>query len=239
MDYLYIASKPFLLLRYSVLMLQYYNMGQHWCLCIVLNFVLFIYLFIYFSLRLVSVAAQGFSLVSVNGGYSLIAVQFPCGSRALEHCCFCPFSCPQSFPASGSFPTSWFFASGGQSIGASASASVLPVNIQDWFPLALTGLISLQSKGLSRVFSNTTDWKHQFFGIQPSLWSNSHIRTWLLERPLLWLYSPLLAKWCLCFLKYALEHRNGDHSSILSWRISWTEEPSRLQSVGWQELDTA
>ena len=70
---------------------------------------------------------------------------------------------------------SWLFASGGQSIGASASASVLPMNIQDWFPLGLTGWISLLSKGLPRVFSSTTVWKHQFFGAQPSLWSNSHI----------------------------------------------------------------
>ena len=76
-----------------------------------------------------------------------------------------PFSsCLQSFPASGSFPVSQFFASGGQSIGASASASVLPMNISDWFPLGWTGWISLLSKGLSRVFSNTTVQKHQFFG---------------------------------------------------------------------------
>ena len=100
--------------------------------------------------------------------------------------------CPQSFPASGSFPMSQFFASGGQTIGASASASVLPMNIQDWFPLGLAGLISLQSKGLSRVFSNTIVWKHQFFGAQLSLWSNSHIHTWLLKKPLLWLDRPLL-----------------------------------------------
>ena len=78
-----------------------------------------------------------------------------------------PFSsCFQSFPASGSFPMSQFFASGGQSIGASASASVFPMNIQDWFPLGLTGLISFQSKGLSRIFSNTTVQKHQLFGAQ-------------------------------------------------------------------------
>ena len=89
-----------------------------------------------------------------------------------------PFSsCLQSFPASGSFPMSWLFTSGGQSIGASASASVLPMNIQDSFPLGLTGLISWQSKRLSRVFSNTTVQKHQFFGSQPSLYSNSYIRT--------------------------------------------------------------
>ena len=88
-------------------------------------------------------------------------------------------SCLQSFPASGSFLVSQFF---GQNIGASASASVLPMNIQDWFPLGLTGLISLLSKGLSRVFSSTTVQKHQFFGAQPSLWSNSHIHTWLLKK---------------------------------------------------------
>ena len=78
---------------------------------------------------------------------------------------------------------SQLLASGGQSTGALASASVLPMNIQDWFALGLTGLISLLSKGLSRVFSNTTVQKHQFFGAQPSLWSNSHIHTWLLEKP--------------------------------------------------------
>ena len=83
-----------------------------------------------------------------------------------------PSPCPHSFPASGSFPVNRVFASGGQSIGASASASVLPVIIQDWFPLGLTGLI-LQSKGLSRVFSSTTVRKHQVFSPQPSLWSNS------------------------------------------------------------------
>ena len=88
-----------------------------------------------------------------------------------------PFSCLQSFPASGSFPKSQFFASGGQSIGISASTSVLPMKIQCWFPLGLTGLISWLSKGLSRVFSSTTVWKHQFFRAQLSLWSNFHIST--------------------------------------------------------------
>ena len=87
-----------------------------------------------------------------------------------------PFSsCPQSFPASGSFQMSQLFASGGQSIGVSASASVLPVNTQVWSPLGWTGWIFLQSKGLSRFFSNTTVQKHQFFCAQLSLWSNSHI----------------------------------------------------------------
>ena len=108
-------------------------------------------------------------------------------------CCWChptisssvtPFSsCPQSFPSSGFFPVSQLFTSGGQSIGASASALVLSMNIQDWFPLGLTGLISLQSKGLSRVVSNTTVQKYQFFSTQPCLWSTSQICTWRLERP--------------------------------------------------------
>ena len=89
-----------------------------------------------------------------------------------------PFSsCLQSFPASGSFPMSWLFTSCGQRIGASASASVLPVNIQDSFPLGLIGLISVLSKGLSRAFSRIKILKHQLFCIQPSLWSNSHICT--------------------------------------------------------------
>ena len=92
------------------------------------------------------------------------------------------YSWPQSFPASGSFLMSRLFASGGPSIGASVSASVLPMNIQGWFLIGLTGWISLQSKELSRVLSNTTAQKHQFFCIQPSLWSNSHICTWLLEK---------------------------------------------------------
>ena len=116
---------------------------------------------------------------------------FYSNSCPLSQCCHptilssvIPFSsCLQSFPALMSFLMSQFFPSGGQSIGASASASVLPMNIQHWFSLGLTGLISLQSKGLSRVFSNTTVQKHQFFGAHPSLWSNFHIPTWLLEKP--------------------------------------------------------
>ena len=97
-----------------------------------------------------------------------------------------PFSSSlQSFTASGSFPVSQFFASGGQRIAVSTSASVLPMNIQDWFPLGWTGCIFLQSKGLSRVFFNTTAQKHLFFSIQLSLWSNSlyGIHTWLTKKP--------------------------------------------------------
>ena len=105
-----------------------------------------------------------------------------------------PFSsCPQSLPASESFPRSQLFPWGGQSIEVSASASVLPMNTQDW-SLGWTGWISLQSKGLSRVFSNTTSQKHQFIGAQPSSQSNTHIHTWPLEKPQFWLDGPLLAK---------------------------------------------
>ena len=107
-----------------------------------------------------------------------------------------PFSsCPQSSLASKSFPVSPLFTSGGQSIATSALASVLPMNIQGWFPLGLT----LQFKGLSRVFSTTTVQKYQFFSPQPS-----YICTWLWEKPQPWLGGPLLAKWCLCFLIHCL-----------------------------------
>ena len=101
--------------------------------------------------------------------------------------------CPQSFPASGNFPMSQLFAQDDQNTGASASASVLPIKIQGWFPLRLTGLISLLSTGLSGVFSSTTVWRHQFFGALPSLRSSSHNHTWLLGRPQPWLYGSLSA----------------------------------------------
>ena len=116
-----------------------------------------------------------------------------------------PFSsCPQSCPTSGSFQMSQFFTSGGLSIGVSASASVLPMNSQDWFPLGWTSWISSQSKGLSRAFSNTTVQKHQFFGAQLSLWSNSHIHTWLLEKPHLWL-ADLCWQSNVSAFKYAIQ----------------------------------
>ena len=113
--------------------------------------------------------------------------------------------CLQSFPAPGSFPVSQLFASGGWSIGASASASVLPVNIQGGFSLGLTGLISLLSKGLLRVFSSIIAQKYRFTVTQPSLWSSYHSHTWLLEKPLLWLEGPLLAKVCflICCLSWS------------------------------------
>ena len=120
-----------------------------------------------------------------------------CHPTVLSVVCFS--SHLQSFPESGSFPVNQIFASGHQNIGVSASVSFLPVNSQDWFLLGLTSWISLLSKGLSRLFSNTTVQKHQFFSAQHSLLPNSHICTWLLEKPQLWLYGPFLAKWCLCF----------------------------------------
>ena len=131
--------------------------------------------------------------------HELQHARLPCPSPSLRVCSnSCPLShwchpiisssvtyfssCPQSFQASGSFPLSQLFTSDGQCIGP-ASASVLPMNIQDWFPLRLTGWTSLLSKGLLRVFSNTTFGKHQFFDAQPSSWSNSHINIWQLEKP--------------------------------------------------------
>ena len=117
--------------------------------------------------------------------------------------CYYLLLLPSIFPSNRYFPMSWLFESGGQSIRTSASAIALPMNIQGWFPLGLTGLI-LQSKGHSRVFSSTTVPNHQFLHAQSSLWSNSYISTWQLEKPSLWLYGPLSAKWCLCFLIYYL-----------------------------------
>ena len=104
----------------------------------------------------------------------------------------------QSFPASTSFPMSWFFTWGGQSIGASALASVLPMNIQGWFPLGLTRLISLLSKGLSRVFFSTTTWKHQIFRHSAIFMVQPHICTWLLEKVQLSLYA--YSQMYICFL---------------------------------------
>ena len=128
-------------------------------------------------------ACQAFLSLTISQRLlKLMSIELAMPSNHLILCI--PFSsCPHSFPASESFPMSELFASSGQSIGVSASTTVLPMNIQGWFPLRLTGLISLQSKRLLRVFSNTTVQKHQFFSTQPSLWSNSHNCTWLLEKP--------------------------------------------------------
>ena len=106
-----------------------------------------------------------------------------CDTIQSSHPLSSPLLLPSIFPRSGSFQMSQFFASGGQSIGVSTSVSVLPMNIQDWFPLGWAGWISLQSKGLLRVFSNTTVQKQQFFSAQLSSQSNSHIHTWPLGKP--------------------------------------------------------
>ena len=115
-----------------------------------------------------------------------------------------------------------FFASGGQSIGA--SASVFPMNVQGRFSLGLTGFISLQSKGFFRVFSSTTVQKHKFFSSQPILLSNCHIPAWLSERSQLWLYGPLSAKWCLCFLnmvpRFVIVFLLRSKQLLISWRQS-------------------
>ena len=127
------------------------------------------------------------AFLSITNSQSLLKLMSIESVMPFNHLILCddvPFSsCLQSFPAPGSLPMSPFFASGGQSIGTSVSASVLPMNIQDWFPLGRTGWISLKTKGLSRVFSNITVQKHQFFGTQLSSWSNSYIHTQLLEKP--------------------------------------------------------
>ena len=122
------------------------------------------------------------SITSSRSLLKLVSTELVMPSNGLILCCHL-LLLPSIFPSSGSFQMSQLFASGGQSIGVSASASVLPMNIQDWFLLGWTGWISLQSKGLSRVFCNTTVQKHQFFGAQLSSQSNSHIHIWLLEKP--------------------------------------------------------
>ena len=163
-----------------------------------LRFHVVVVMLLLFTHWVVSDSLQPRGLQQANG---LQHARLPCPSVSLGVCsnscplsqwCHSPISssvtsfssCPQSFPASGSFPMSQFFASGGQSIGASASASVLLLNIQGWFPLGFIGLIFLLSKGLSRDLSSTTVQKYyQFFRTQTSLWSNCHIHTWLLEKP--------------------------------------------------------
>ena len=122
------------------------------------------------------------SITNSRSSLRLRSIESVMPSSYLNLCC--PLLLlPQSLPASESFPVSQLFAWDSQSIGVSALATVLPMNTQDWSPLERTGWISLQSKGLSRVFSNTTVQKHQFFGAQPSSQSNSHIHTWALETP--------------------------------------------------------
>ena len=144
-----------------------------------------------------------------------------------------------------------FFTSGGQSIGASASASILPMNIQGWFPLGWTGLISLLSKGLSRVFPSTRVWKRQFFGSQPSFWSSFHIRTWLLEKPLTrWIFVGkvmsllfnMLSRLVIAFLprsnkeiKICHYRKSSNHKqNSKQERNKWIKKKIRKQLTKWQ-----
>ena len=138
--------------------------------------------------------------------------------------------CLQSFPASGSFPMSQLFTSGGQITGA--LASVLSMYIQGWFPLGLTGLISLLSKGLSRVFSSTTVQKHQFFGAQPFLLSRTSLVAQIVTRlSTMWETRVQALGW-----EDPLEKEMAIHSSTIAWKIPRTEEPARLQSMGSQRV---
>ena len=157
---------------------------------------------------LLKVCFQSLSMSNSLWPHGLQHTRLPCPSASTGACSnscplswWChptissPFCCLQSYPASRSFLMSQLFASGGQSSGTSTSTSILPVTIQGWFPLGLTGFISLLSKGFSRVFSNATVWKHQFFAIQPSLCSNFHIHTWLLEKTIaltIWIFVQYL-----------------------------------------------
>ena len=141
-----------------------------------------------------------FSILHYLPTFAQIHVHWICNAIYPPHSMWTPSPPAHNLPALGSFQMSRLSTSGGRNIGASASASVIPMYIQSWFPLALTGLISLLSKKLSRVFSSTTIWKHQFFSAQPSLWSYSHICTWLLKKkkPIALTTGPWSTKWCLC-----------------------------------------
>ena len=139
---------------------------------------------IYDSATLWTAASQtSLSFTTSQNLLKLMSIESVMPSNHLVFCHRLLLPSTQSFPSSGTFLMSQLFTLGGQSIVVSASKSVLPLNTQDWSPLGWTGWISLQSKGPSRVFSNTTVEKHQSFGAQPSYWSNSHICTWLLEKP--------------------------------------------------------
>ena len=170
---------------HNVVCLRTYTLSViHFITWVALNSVnTFVYLLMLYTLTSIFklASAHQASLSFTQSSLKLMSIEWchPAISSSVV-----PFSsCPQSLPASGSFPMSQLFTSGGQTIGASVSASVFLMNVQDWSPLEWTGWISLQSKGLSRVFSNTTVQKHQFFSTQLSLQSNSHIHTWLLEKP--------------------------------------------------------
>ena len=159
----------------------------------------------------------------------------------------CPLLLPSIFPASASFLMSWLFASGGQSIRVLASASVLPMNIQDWFGLGLADfildwLISLLSRVLSRVFSRTSVWKPHFFSAQPSLWSSSHIRTWLPEKPQLWLWTFVSQVMSLLFntlSRFVIAFLPRSKCLLISWLQSLFAvilEPKQIRLWKWKKV---
>ena len=163
---------------------------------------------LFFSCWVVSDSLQPHGLQHTRLPWPSLSPWFCSDSCPLSQWCYIPsHPLPPSSPFAFSlsqhqdfFPMSWLFTSGSQSSEISASVSVLPMNIQGWFPLGSTGLLSLLSKGLSGVFSSTIIWKHQLFSAQASLWSSCYICTWWLKKTSLWLYGPLSTKWCLCFL---------------------------------------
>ena len=180
-----------------------------------------------------SVAHQAY--LSNTNSWILLKLMFIELVMSSNYLILCPSSCLQSFQALGSFLISQFFASGGQSIGVSGLASVLPMNIQDRFPLRLTGLVSLLSKGLSRIFSNTTVEKHQFFSPEFSLWSNSYIHTWLLEKSKHWRYGPLCKVMSVKIIKdFNMLSRfviaffpRSKHLFISWWHLHWFWSPPK------------
>ena len=149
----------------------------------------------------------------------------------------CPLLFPSIFPSIRVFSSESVLRIKWPKYWSFNSASVLHMNIQSWFPLWLTYSISLLSKELSRVFSNTTVRKHQFFGAQPSLQSNSYIHIWLLEKPQLWLFGPLSAKWCVCFLmwsRFVIVFFPRSKCLLISWLQSPSAvilEPKKIKSV--------
>ena len=152
------------------------------------------------SLRPHGGSRLGFSSFTVSWSWlKLMSAELVMVSNHLILCCPL-FLLPSIFPSNRVFSNESVLHISSQSIAVLASPSVLLMSIQGWFPLGLTGFVSLLSKRLPRVFSITAVWKYQPFSAQPSLWSNSHICIWLLEKPQLWLYGSLLIKWCLCFL---------------------------------------
>ena len=200
----------------------------HWTVIIVVQLLSHVWLF---SAPWIAACQASLSLLSLRGCSNSCPLSqwcHPTFSSSLT-----PFSsCPQTFSASGSFPMSQLFTSDGQRSEASAPASVLPMNIQGWFPLGLIGLISLLSKGLSRIFSSTTVQKHQFFGTQPSLWSKSYpymttgktvaLTTWTFVSKVRFLLFSMLSRFVIAFVPKSKQ-------LLISWLLTLRE----VDYLGW------